>query len=98
MFWSSLHRRGGRWINKDPFPHTVTAAGAFDSHPIAAGRSWKYKARRAGEFSYICTLHPTMKGDSGLSDLRTMRIGFRQPACRLLRRSTLSCLVEMQRN
>ena len=27
------------WVNKDPFPHTVTAKGAFDSHDIAAGKS-----------------------------------------------------------
>ena len=50
------------WINKDPFPHTVTAKGVFDSHELAAGRSWKYTARKAGEFAYICTLHPTMAG------------------------------------
>ena len=50
------------WINKDPFPHTVTAKGAFDSHDIAAGHSWRYTARKAGDFSYVCTLHPTMKG------------------------------------
>ena len=50
------------WVNKDPFPHTVTASGAFDSRDIAAGASWKYVARRAGSHSYICTLHPNMKG------------------------------------
>lgn len=50
------------WVNKDPFPHTVTAPGAFDSHSIAAGRSWKYVARKAGDYSYTCTLHPNMKG------------------------------------
>jgi len=50
------------WVNKDPFPHTVTAKGAFDSHDIAAGKSWKYTARKAGEYAYICTLHPNMKG------------------------------------
>lgn len=50
------------WINKDPFPHTVTATGVFDSHDLAASRSWKYTARNAGEFAYICRLHPTMKG------------------------------------
>jgi len=49
------------WINNDPFPHTVTAKGVFDSRAIAAGHSWKYTARKAGEFTYICTLHPTMK-------------------------------------
>ena len=50
------------WVNKDPFPHTVTAAGAFDSHSIAAGASWRYVARKAGEYAYTCTLHPNMKG------------------------------------
>ena len=50
------------WVNKDPFPHTVTASGAFDSHSIAAGRSWKYLARKAGDYPYTCTLHPNMKG------------------------------------
>ena len=50
------------WVNKDPFPHTVTAKGVFDSHEIPAGKSWKYTPRRVGEYSYICTLHPNMKG------------------------------------
>ena len=50
------------WVNKDPFPHTVTAKGAFDSHDIAGGKSWKYVARKTGEYAYICTLHPGMKG------------------------------------
>ena len=50
------------WMNKDPFPHTVTVKGVFDSHNIGASRSWKYAARKTGEFNYICTLHPTMKG------------------------------------
>ena len=50
------------WINKDPFPHTVTAKGAFDSHEIATGKSWKYTPRKAGEYAYICTLHSNMKG------------------------------------
>lgn len=60
----SVHR-GDRitWINKDPFPHTVTAAdGEFDSHPIAAGGSWTYVARKAGEYDYACKLHVDMKG------------------------------------
>lgn len=50
------------WVNKDPFPHTVTGAGAFDSHSIAAGGSWRYVARKAGDYAYTCTLHPNMKG------------------------------------
>jgi plastocyanin len=57
-------RRGDTivWTNKDPFPHTVTAPGKFDSHDIAANGSWKYVTRAAGEYAYICTLHPNMKG------------------------------------
>jgi len=51
-----------RWVNKDPFPHTATAAGTFDSGSVAAGHSWWYLARKAGEFPYVCTLHPGMKG------------------------------------
>ncbi|TMH36264.1 MAG: copper-binding protein [Betaproteobacteria bacterium] len=50
------------WVNKDPFPHTVTAKGAFDSREIAAGKTWKFTPRKAGEYAYICTLHPTMFG------------------------------------
>ena len=49
------------WINKDPFPHTVTAAGAFDSGSIAAGKSWRFTARNVGTHPYLCTLHTTMK-------------------------------------
>ena len=50
------------WVNKDPFPHTVTAKGAFDSHDIAPGNQWKYTPGKLGEFPYTCTLHPNMKG------------------------------------
>ena len=60
----SVHR-GERivWVNKDLFPHTVTAVNkAFDSGAIAAGGSWTYVANKVGEYSYSCTYHPTMKG------------------------------------
>ena len=51
------------WINRDPFPHTVTAtAGPFDSKEIQPGSSRTYKASKKGELTYVCTLHPTMKG------------------------------------
>ena len=50
------------WSNKDPFPHTVTAAGAFDSGSVAAGKSWRFTARKPGTYPYLCTLHTTMKG------------------------------------
>jgi plastocyanin len=56
--------RGDRvtWVNKDPFPHTATASGTFDSKSVAAGTSWSYVADARGEFAYVCTLHPGMKG------------------------------------
>ena len=51
------------WVNKDLFPHTVTAAShAFDSRSIAANSSWAYVPRKAGEYAYGCTFHPTMTG------------------------------------
>ena len=50
------------WRNEDPFPHTATAAGVFDAKSIAAGASWKYRPEAAGEYAYICTFHPNMKG------------------------------------
>jgi plastocyanin len=51
------------WVNKDPFPHTATSKpGKFDSGSVDAGKSWKFKARTKGEFDYVCTFHPTMKG------------------------------------
>ena len=55
-------KRGDRitWVNKDLFPHTVTADGVFDSHEIAPNKSWSYVASRAGNYVYRCTLHPTM--------------------------------------
>ena len=51
------------WINKDAFPHTATAQDkSFDSKEIAAGKTWRFTAKKAGTFPYVCTLHPTMKG------------------------------------
>jgi plastocyanin len=51
------------WTNKDPFPHTATAEDhGFDSGEIPFGESWTMELSREGEFAYVCTLHPTMKG------------------------------------
>jgi plastocyanin len=58
-------RRGDTvvWVNRDPFPHTVTAGdGTFDSKIVGPGRPWRHVARKPGEHQYGCTLHPTMKG------------------------------------
>jgi plastocyanin len=51
------------WLNRDMVPHTATSASArFDSTEIAPGKSWTYTAKARGEFTYLCTYHPTMKG------------------------------------
>ena len=52
------------WVNKDPFPHNAVAQhrSAFASPELATGKSWKFTAKEAGTFPYICTLHPSMKG------------------------------------
>jgi plastocyanin len=51
------------WVNKDFFPHTATSKqGGFDSKRIEPDRSWTFTAKTKGEFPYLCTLHPTMKG------------------------------------
>ena len=63
----SLEMRQGDtivWVNKDAFPHNVTAMdGSFRSGDIDADGSWKFEVERKGEFPYRCTLHSTMKGN-----------------------------------
>jgi plastocyanin len=50
------------WVNRDVVPHTVTAAGVFDSGNIAPNARWKRVMGKAGTVPYACTFHPTMKG------------------------------------
>jgi plastocyanin len=50
------------WTNKDVVPHTATATGKFDSGNIATGQSYSRRMDQAGEFDYVCTYHPGMKG------------------------------------
>jgi len=57
--------RGQRveWHNADLVPHTVTdTARQLDSGPIEPGATWAHAPEEAGEYSYVCTFHPTMKG------------------------------------
>jgi plastocyanin len=51
------------WVNKDPFPHTVSAPDSLESKEIAPGATWVYRARKMGDVKYHCTLHPTMTGE-----------------------------------
>ena len=49
--------------NDDDRAHTVTATdGAFNSGTIGEGGSWKRTFKQAGTFSYLCAIHPEMKG------------------------------------
>jgi plastocyanin len=51
------------WTNDDFVAHTVTdIEESFDSGFIQAGSPWSYTFEKAGEFDYLCTLHPWMKG------------------------------------
>ena len=49
------------WKNDDLVPHTATAA-SFDSGTIVSGQSWRHTFTNAGNFPYVCTFHPQMKG------------------------------------
>ncbi|TPQ18136.1 cupredoxin domain-containing protein [Streptomyces sporangiiformans] len=51
-------------VNRDSVPHTVTAGDkAFDTGNIAGDATATFTAPSAsGSYSYICTIHPNMKG------------------------------------
>lgn len=51
------------WSNHDLFPHTATVAGAagWDTGLIPADSSRSAVARRAGTYTYVCLVHPTMQ-------------------------------------
>jgi plastocyanin len=51
------------WKNEDAVVHTATAEDkTFDSGNIAPGKSWTFVASKPGTYTYICTIHPNMKG------------------------------------
>ena len=49
------------WRNKDVAPHTATAS-QFTSPQLGKGASYRRKFTRAGTYSYLCALHPGMRG------------------------------------
>ena len=49
------------WKNDDLVPHTATSA-SFNSGTIVSGQSWRHTFTDAGNFPYVCTFHPQMKG------------------------------------
>lgn len=51
------------WTNDDTTLHTATSEeGGFDTSIIAPGQTGEVTLDKAGEFEYICTLHPFMTG------------------------------------
>jgi plastocyanin len=49
------------WTNKDAIAHTVTSdTGLFDSGSIAANSTYSHTFATAGNFTYHCSIHPTM--------------------------------------
>jgi plastocyanin len=48
--------------NKDAAAHTATDRGAFNTGVIRHNKSKAVTFKHKGSFSYICTLHPGMKG------------------------------------
>jgi LPXTG-motif cell wall-anchored protein len=51
------------WVNNGPTDHTATANnGSFDTGTLKKGQSGSHTFSSAGSFSYICSLHPFMKG------------------------------------
>jgi plastocyanin len=51
------------WVNKDPYAHTATSkTGGFDSDDIKSGKSWKFVAKKKGDYPYVCSIHPSMRG------------------------------------
>ncbi len=51
------------WHNTGQAPHTATADdGSFDTGTVNPGGSGSHTFNSPGTFSYICTIHPNMKG------------------------------------
>ena len=49
------------WRNADAAPHTATAS-AFSSPQLGKGATYRRTFVRAGTYSYLCALHPGMRG------------------------------------
>jgi plastocyanin len=53
-----------KWVNQDTVQHDVKAnSGAtFKSDLFGNGKSYEWKADKAGTVKYVCTVHPGMDG------------------------------------
>ncbi len=51
------------WTQRDIDLHTVTASDkSFDSGELETGKSFAFTFSKPGSYSYVCALHPFMRG------------------------------------
>ena len=51
------------WINQDETPHAIIASdGSFLSKALDTDDRYEHTFAAAGDFGYLCTLHPYMTG------------------------------------
>ena len=51
------------WTNRDEEPHTVAATdGSFHSPGMGTGATYSHTFPTAGQFDYVCSIHPSMHG------------------------------------
>jgi plastocyanin len=51
------------WVNKEAMPHIVVDANkGFRSKTLAKDASFSFNFATAGEYDYLCSIHPNMRG------------------------------------
>src|SRR2546429_619016 len=50
------------WTNRDEDAHTVAISGSPVSRPLQTGETYTHTFAQPGTYSYLCTIHPTMRG------------------------------------
>jgi len=51
------------WVNNESMPHTVVDLNkSFRSKTLAKDASFSFTFATAGDYSYLCSIHPNMKG------------------------------------
>jgi plastocyanin len=56
------------WTNEDDIQHDAVADdGAFGSSLFGHGKTFSWKATKAGAITYVCSVHPGMTGELDVS-------------------------------
>ncbi len=50
------------WEHNDNVAHTIVSPNLFESETLDRGDNFTFKFTTPGEFSYYCSIHPSMKG------------------------------------